>query len=150
MSINCQVRLSDNTLIQVTSILFFHRIFRRWEKCQVECLPIPLPTKPNHSRTGIQEMNSSRPSVVPLCTVGHSTVPMSQGLSTDFCKGQLIDICPENGGSTLNCKLLFYNASHCQKTRSWQGGWWMKTGLSTLTEGVGGNSKQTMYATDGS
>lgn len=78
---------------------------------------------------------NSRPSVVPLRTVGYSTVPISQALSTDFCKGQLIDICPKNGGSTLNCKLLFYNASHCQKTKSWQGGWWLKTGLSTLMEG---------------
>lgn len=39
--------------------------------------------------------------------LGYSTVPISQGLSTDFCKGQLTDICPKNRGSTLNCKLFF-------------------------------------------
>lgn len=113
-------------------IIFLYNL-QKVGKCQVEYLPSPLPTKPITQELGSRKCNS-RPSVVPLRTVGYSTMLLSQGLSTDSCKGQLTQVCPKDLSSTVNCRLLSYNAPHCQKTRSWQGGWWMETNLSTLME----------------
>lgn len=142
---NNQVRLSDNMLIQVTSILFYFFLYNLQKVGEVSGRVISPPLSPPSQITqelGCRKCNS-RPSVVPLRSwlQHHANKP---GLSTDYCKGQLTQVCPKDLSSTVNCRLLPHNAPHCQKTRSRQGGWWMKTNLSTLME----EKRNPMCATD--